>query len=186
MAQRCPTWGVIAKTGNREDLLLGYVLVLSDRIEEGISLMQETQTAAQAIGVADYSAMLVVRSGEACLLADRLDPALALAEGGFTLAREKAQRSGEAWALHLLGAIASHPDPPDTEKADTHYRQALTLAEELGMRPLVAHCHLGLARLYRRTGRPHEAKDHRIIARRMFREMDMRFWLEKEEAEMDS
>ena len=165
---------------------LGYVLVLSKRIEEGISLMQETQTAAQAMGVADYSAMLVVRSGEACLLADRLDPALALAEGGFTLAREKAQRSGEAWALHLLGAIASHPDPPDTEKADTHYRQALTLAEELGMRPLVAHCHLGLARLYRRTGKPHEAKDHRIIARRMFREMDMRFWLEKVEAEMNS
>jgi len=163
---------------------LGYVLVLSERIEEGLSLMQETLTAAQAMGVADYSAMLVVRFGEACLLADRLDPALALAEGAFTLAREKAQRSGEAWALHLLGAIASHSGPPDAEKADTHYRQALTLAEELGMRPLVAHCHLGLGKLYRRTGQREQAHEHFTIATTMYREMDMTYWLEKAEAEM--
>ena len=163
---------------------LGYVLVRSERIEEGISLMQDTLTAAQAMGVADYSAMLVVRFGEACLLADRLDPALALAEGAFTVAREKAQRSGEAWALHLLGAIASHSDPPDAEKADTHYRQALTLAEELGMRPLVAHCHLGLGKLYRRTGQREQAHEHFTIATTMYREMDMTYWLEKAEAEM--
>jgi tetratricopeptide (TPR) repeat protein len=146
--------------------------------------MQDTLTAAQAMGVADYSAMLVVRFGEACLLADRLDPALALAEGAFTVAREKAQRSGEAWALHLLGAIASHSDPPDAEKADTHYRQALTLAEELGMRPLIAHCHLGLGKLYRSVGKQPEAQEQLTTATTLYREMDMRFWLEQAAVEM--
>jgi len=57
------------------------------------------------------------------------------------------------------------------------------LAEELGMRPLVAHCHHGLGTLYRRTGKRQEAQEHLSTATAMFREMDMRFWLEKAEAD---
>ena len=51
------------------------------------------------------------------------------------------------------------------------------------MRPLVAHCHLGLGKLYRRTGKSEEAPEHLTTATTMYREMDMRFWLEKAEAE---
>ena len=54
--------------------------------------------------------------------------------------------------LRLLGEIAAHADPPEDRAGRDHYRQALALADELGMRPLVAHCHLGLGKLYRRTG----------------------------------
>jgi hypothetical protein len=61
------------------------------------------------------------------------------------------------------------------------YRQALALAERLGMRPLVAHCHLGLGTLDRRTGDQVKAKDHLTTAATMYREMDMGFWLEKAE-----
>jgi hypothetical protein len=64
-----------------------------------------------------------------------------------------------------------------------HYRQALVLAEELGMRPLVAHCHLGLGRLYRRTGDHAKAEEHLATATVMYREMGMTFWLEKADAE---
>ncbi len=60
-----------------------------------------------------------------------------------------------------------------------HYREALTLAGELGMRPLVAHCHLGLGKLYRRTGKPEQAHQQLAMATAMYREMDMRFWLER-------
>jgi len=42
-------------------------------------------------------------------------------------------------------------EPPDAEQAEIYYRQALTLAEELGMRPLQAHCHRGLGTLYATT-----------------------------------
>jgi len=51
------------------------------------------------------------------------------------------------------------------------------------MRPLVAHCHLGLGRLYRRTGKRQEAQEHLTTAETMYREMDMRFWFDKAEAE---
>jgi hypothetical protein len=52
------------------------------------------------------------------------------------------------------------------------------------MRPLVAHCHLGLGRLSRRTGKRELARDHLTTATTMYREMDMLFWLEQTEAEM--
>ena len=60
----------------------------------------------------------------------------------------------------------------------------LALAGELGMRPLVAHGHLGLGKLFRRTGKREQAQEHLTTATAMYREMDMRFWLEQAEAEM--
>ena len=58
----------------------------------------------------------------------------------------------EAWVQRLLGDIAAHADPPDLESAEGHYTQALARADELGMRPLAAHCHLGLGKVFQRTG----------------------------------
>jgi hypothetical protein len=89
-----------------------------------------------------------------------------------------------AHALHLLGDIATHPDRFDAEAGGAYYRQALTLAEPRGMRPLVAHCHLGLGTLYRRTGDRVKADEHLTISATMYREMDMGFWLQKAEAEL--
>jgi hypothetical protein len=53
------------------------------------------------------------------------------------------------------------------------------------MRPLVAHCHLGLGKLSRRTGKPDQAEEHLTTAMTMYREMGRRFWLEKAEAELN-
>ena len=78
--------------------------------------------------------------------------------------------------------IAAHGDLPNVEQAEDYYRQALALAAELGMRPLVAHCHLGLGTLYRRTGDSARAQEHLTAATTMYREMGMTFWLEKAEA----
>ena len=89
-----------------------------------------------------------------------------------------------AHALHLLGDIATHPDRFDAESGAARYRQALALAEPRGMRPLIAHCHLGLSKLYRRTGQREQAHEHFTIATTLYREMDMRFWLEQAETDM--
>jgi hypothetical protein len=70
--------------------------------------------------------------------------------------------------------------------AEGYYREAMALGEDLGMRPLVAHCHLGLGNLYRRTGKRQEAHEHLTTATTMYREMGMRFYLEQAEAEMAS
>jgi hypothetical protein len=50
--------------------------------------------------------------------------------------------------------------------------------------PLVAHCHLGLGKLYRHTGKHEQAREHLATATTMYREMGMTFWLEKAEAEV--
>jgi len=86
--------------------------------------------------------------------------------------------------LHLLGDIATHPDRFDAESGEALYRKALALAEPRGMRPLVAHCHLDLGKLDRRTGKRQEAQGHLTAALTMYRDMDVRFWVEKAEAEM--
>ena len=100
------------------------------------------------------------------------------------LALQTRYRSRQAEALQLLGDIATHPEQFDPEKGAEYYRSALTLAEELGMRPLAAHCHLGLGKVYRRTAKREQAQEHLTSATAMYREMDMRFWLEQAEAEM--
>ena len=63
-------------------------------------------------------------------------------------------------------------------------REALALADELGMRQIVAHCHLGLGKVYRRTGKREQAREHLTTAATMYRDMDMRFWLEKTGTEL--
>jgi tetratricopeptide (TPR) repeat protein len=82
-----------------------------------------------------------------------------------------------AYARHLLGDVAAHADR-DAAGAEAHYREALALAEPRGMRPLAAHCHLGLARLCGRGG----AREHLRTATAMYGEMQMSFWLAQAEA----
>ena len=116
------------------------------------------------------------------MLAGRLEEAHALAERALALAREHQERGNQAYALRLLGEIAAHRDPPDVDAAATHYHQALALAEELGMRPLQAHCHRGLGTLYATVGQREQACTALTTAIEMYRAMDMTFWLPQAEA----
>jgi tetratricopeptide (TPR) repeat protein len=120
--------------------------------------------------------------GQAHLLAGRLEEAHALAERALALAREHHERGNEAYALHLLGDIAARREPAEAEQAAAHYREALALAEELGMRPLVAHCHLGLGTLYATTGQREQARAALSTAMALYRAMEMTFWLPQAEA----
>jgi predicted ATPase len=94
----------------------------------------------------------------------------------------EAERGSEAWTLRLLGDIAAHHEPPEAESANDYYRQALTLAEELGMRPLQAHCYQGLGTLYATLGRRELAHSELATAIRLYRAMEMTFWLPQAEA----
>jgi tetratricopeptide (TPR) repeat protein len=113
----------------------------------------------------------------------RVADALPLADRALSLSRECHEQGHEAQALHLQGELAAHREPVDVERARHFYLQALALAEPRGMRPLVAHCHLGLATLYRRTGDAAKTQEHLSTATAMYREMGMNFWLAKAEAE---
>ena len=121
---------------------------------------------------------------EAYLWEGRFEEAIRLAQQFFQRSHDRKERGYEAWALRLLGEIASHRDPPEVEKAEDHYHQALALAAELGMRPLVAQAHLELGGLYRRAGQRAKGREHLTIATGSFREMEMGFWRERAEAEL--
>jgi class 3 adenylate cyclase/tetratricopeptide (TPR) repeat protein len=160
---------------------LGYAYALSGRLPEGLALLEEALADRATSGTANHS-LLLAYLGEAHLLAGRRDDAMATARRALDLAHRQKERGNEAWVLRLLGEIAAHADPPDLESAAAHYGQALARAKELGMRPLAAHCHLGLGQLHHRTGDRAKAVEHLTTAVTMYREMDMRFWLEKAEA----
>jgi tetratricopeptide (TPR) repeat protein len=128
-----------------------------------------------------WPALILLCAGMTYLSTGRIDEATSHAREALALTRRLGARGSEAHALCLVGDVAS---TGGTEDAPSYYREALSLADELGMRPLVAHCHLGFGKLYRRTGKREQVRDHLTIATAMYREMDMRFWLEKAEEEM--
>ena len=161
---------------------LGYAYALADRLPEALLLLGQAVEQYSAMrGGALYPAVMVMQS-EAMLLADRLEDAMALCSRALDLARHSKERGSEAYALRLLGEIVVHSEPLEVEQAEAHYRQALTLADALGMRPLQAHCHLGLGTLYSQTEQAKQARAELSMAIEMYREMEMMFWLPQTEA----
>jgi class 3 adenylate cyclase/tetratricopeptide (TPR) repeat protein len=124
----------------------------------------------------------LISVGQARALIGEFAAASACAAEVLVDARAHGLHGHEAWALRLHGEIAAQADPPEVEQAETHYRQALALAEELSMRPLAAHCHLGLGTLYQKIGRDEQAQAELSTAAEMYRAMEMPFWLAKAEA----
>ena len=162
---------------------LGYAYALLGRLAEGVSLIEEALVDPVATGTSNHP-LLMAYLGEAHLLAGRIDEAIKIGRRALELAHRQQERGSEAWVLHLLGEIAAHADPPELALAGQHYNRARARAEELGMRPLVAHCHLGLSKLHRRKGQHHQAHAHQANATAMYREMNMQMWLQKAAAEM--
>ncbi len=161
---------------------LGYAYALAGRVDDGLLLLREgvdRGNSIDALGIGH--AMRLSRLSEGYLLAGRLEEARKLAQQALDIATAQEERGNEAYALRLLGEIAAHGERLEVETAERCQSEALALAAELGMRPLVAHCHLGLGKLYRRTGKRQEAQEHLTTATTMYREMDMRFWLEQAE-----
>jgi class 3 adenylate cyclase/tetratricopeptide (TPR) repeat protein len=159
---------------------LGAAYTQAGRVADAVPLL----TQAIAMERVDVQALCRLSLGEAQALAGRLEEAHALAERALAHARAHQERGYQAYALRLLGDIAARREPLASDQAEAHYRQALTLAEELGMRPLVAHCYLGLGTLYARIGRRVEARAALSTAVELYRAMEMTFWLPQAEAEL--
>jgi tetratricopeptide (TPR) repeat protein len=163
---------------------LGHAYALAGRVEEGLGLLARAIEIFDATGAWPFRTLLTAHRGMAELLAGRVDSARALGGEALALSRQHGERGHEAWALRLLAEIASHHETIDPQQAERHYRDASALADELGMRPLAAHCHLGLGKLYHRTDQREQSREHLATATTMFREMGMTSCLEKAEAEI--
>jgi predicted ATPase/class 3 adenylate cyclase len=160
----CSAWA-LAQIGEASEAL--------NRVREGEQLLDHQ--AARGIGA--HCGWAYGAVGRACLLLGRLDEARGLAERAVESARR--YPGFAANALLLLGDIASHSDRLDAKGGAAHYREALALAWQHGMRPLAAHCYRGLGALYQQIGETEHARENLAIATTMYCDMDMRFWLEQ-------
>ena len=158
---------------------LGSAYLWSERVAYAVLLLEEAVEAITAMRMLGLRSWFIPFLAEAYLVLGRIPEALERAEQAVALARSQQERGWEAWALKVLGDIHAH-DSAAAEQAGDTYRRALALASELGMRPLVAHCHLGLGKLDQKCKRT--AREHFAIATTMYREMDMQFWLKGAEA----
>jgi tetratricopeptide (TPR) repeat protein len=161
---------------------LGYAYTLAGRIAEALPLLQQASAQDTASGISAAHARWVAYLSEAYLRAGRRDEAVALAGDALAFARDLKARGNEAYALRLLGEIHAHQDLLAVEAAEAAYQQALTLADELGMRPLLAHCHLGLGTLYTKRGQRAQARAALTTAIELFQAMAMTLWLPRAEA----
>jgi tetratricopeptide (TPR) repeat protein len=156
---------------------LGAAYTLAGRVSDAVPLLTQAVDQTTVSDRVRDEAFCRLPLGEAHLLGGRLEQAHALAEQALALARERQERGNQAYALRLLGDIAARREPPESKPAEAHYGQALALADELGMRPLQAHCHLGLGTLYAVTGQREQARTALSAAIELYRAMDMTFWL---------
>ena len=149
----------LAELGEERDALA--------RVREGEQLAEDLAER----GIVGTSGARLHALGRACLALGRVAEAMRLAERAVESSPGQSGYAAHAW--RLLGDVTAHPDRHDPARSESCYRSALALAEPRGMRPLVAHCHLGLGRLHRRLGHDALAEDCLRIAATMFREMGM-------------
>jgi class 3 adenylate cyclase/tetratricopeptide (TPR) repeat protein len=159
---------------------LGSAYLWLGRAPDAVTLLEEAIAAFTRMAIQGLHSLSTTFLAEAYLELGRVGEAREQAEQALALARVQRERGWEAWALRLLGAIHARK-PADAEQAGEAYREALTIATELGMRPLVAHCHIDLYGLHFRAGQHEAAGAHLSIATTLYRDMDMRFWLEHAE-----
>jgi class 3 adenylate cyclase/tetratricopeptide (TPR) repeat protein len=178
----------VSEAGNLAQLFplvaapLGAAYALCGRITEGVSLLETAVDRAASMNFMGIQARRLAWLGEAYLLAGRRNEAVDLAARALDLARAHKERGHEAWSLRLLGEIYAQHDPPAVETSEAFYRQAVALAEELRMAPLLAHSLLGLGLLYIRSGRWQQARADLSTAVDLFRAMEMGRWLPQAEA----
>jgi class 3 adenylate cyclase/tetratricopeptide (TPR) repeat protein len=151
---------------------LGYAHALAGRPDDGIPILEQTVTVAESKRFVARHALRLSYLGEAYLIAGRAGDAAAQAARALALAREHDERANQAYALRVLGEIDLHRGKPSD--AEGHFRDALRLSQALGMRPLQAHCHRGIAAALDACGR--DATAHRTAATTLIEALHMRFW----------
>jgi class 3 adenylate cyclase/tetratricopeptide (TPR) repeat protein len=158
---------------------LGVIYTRSGRAAAGVELVERAVAEARRMGRLGRLSLIVTHQGEAYLFAGRREDAEREGERALQLALERGERGNQVYAHRLLGNVAAESDPPRVDVARRHYGAGLELAEALGMRPLLARCHLGLGRLERHLGHDEAASHHLGAATELFEALEMKYWLDR-------
>ena len=165
---------------------LGYAYALAGRVEDALPLIEKADEQSKLSGRKAAWALRLTWLGQASLLGHQIGKAREQAQRAMALAVDAGERGYEAWALKLLGDIALRKDSPEPEQPEKYYDRALGLAKELGMRPLEAHCHVGLGSLYVATDKRERAHAEFSTAKDLYDAMDMTFWLMQAEPVLEA
>lgn len=167
----CETWGLDVIFPMAAELL-GLAHSLRGNVERSLQLLERAEAKSTSSRIFD-TPVSAAALGTVYLLAQKADEAARFATRSLELARQRGFRGSEARTLYLKGEIAALQTAPDFVSAKKYYGESLSLAEELGMRPLVADCHLGLGTLLQKSGKQTDADEFSATAEAMFQEMEM-------------
>ena len=165
---------------------LGAAHLFAGRVSEALPYLAQGVENLPTVGRVSFLSLSMVWLGEGYLLSGRLADASDLAERALQLSRTHKERGHEVWALKLLGDVALSHNPPKTHQAESYYRHASALSLELGMRPLQAHCHVGLGKVFAAVGAPEQVRAEINAAIDLYRSMEMNLWLGRANAAVSS
>jgi tetratricopeptide (TPR) repeat protein len=163
---------------------LAATQILAGRPRLAIDLLQPVKELAEKGSMFSVYAFTVATLSEAMFRVGDEDRALDLAQLALNFARTRQHRGFEAWTLRLLGEITMRRKMVDLDVSKALFREALSAANECGMWPLIAHCHLGLSNVFCRSRNLSEARGHQRIAANLYRRLGMQFLLWRREMEI--
>jgi len=163
---------------------LGRTLSLAGRHREAVTMLEDVVAYGEAIQFAPIRALSLAWLGDAHRRAGQVARAMATIDRASQATRAPGQRAGEIEVFLAVAALHMSSGSPDLDAARSAAQQALSLAEGLGARPVVARAYLALGHVSRQMGASVQAAENLALARAMFTEMGMSFWLEQAEAEL--
>ena len=161
---------------------LGDVYLLLGRPDDALPILEEGVAPQNLDSSISSSIHPITALSEAYRLNGQIAKAILTAEEAMQIYRQTEEHCFGAWALYGMAKIQSEIGSGQTEQATHTFRQAIDLAEELKMRPLLAHCSLELGQFYIRSGKYEKARSELMKATDLYRSLGMRFWLPKAEA----
>jgi len=155
---------------------LGQAYLLTGRPDLALPILEEANRPENLDVLVISSVYPVATLADAYRAVGKVQLATETVTDALKLAGEREERGFEAWAMLVMAGI--HADAGRLEEATQWYRRALQQASNLSMRPLVAHCHKGLANSYLRLGNEKEAQVENKAALAIYRTLGMTYWLQ--------
>lgn len=150
---------------------LGCAYAHSGRLPEGLALLEKALRDCELMRYGVIQLHVLLDLGKAYLLDGRHKDALACAERALAMSTSSGRRAQEAASLHLRGSALQGEG--DLQAGARDVTRALELAGELGMRPLLAHCHAELGMIHRRAGRSGAASAQLATAQSLYEQMGL-------------
>jgi class 3 adenylate cyclase/tetratricopeptide (TPR) repeat protein len=154
---------------------LGGAYTLSNQAARAIEILNEAVAAATGMELMVDQAIRLVHLGEAYLQIGEVEQATRVADLALQTSLDYYQHGAGAWTQWLFGEINMRAD--NLEAAEGHYRKAMAMASELGMAPLVAHCHFGLGKRHGRASKNEQSREHLVAAAGLYRTLEMPSWI---------